>query len=296
MPACGSQCTKPHEKICLQYSSEIVVATSAGEVDVIGYHDGDGNGLFEPSDNTGGVTSNPVILGIGDVTGAELLIPSGEPLDLPMPAPPITLAGDVVHSGYTGGDILVRATAFDRNGQLFASQTLPGPGPFSLEVPGWTQDMVVWAVEDPDVNGVYDLNLDATDLVGPFATESSDQIGVTLDLEAPPAGAASISGTIAVLQNSGPQDRVVVMLMDSPDPGTPPMDSQYIGNPGGSVEYSFEGLEPGTYLVRAWLDYDSDLSLDFFNPQPDEGTGGTNGILLSAGTDMTGQDFQITAP
>lgn len=272
---------------------EISTRDWLGVAKVIAYHESDGNGLFEPADFTGEATSNPIQLGVGDVTGVEILIPSGEPLNFPQPPSPIDMSGTVAYADYAGGNILVFATANDTNGQLLAAQTLAAPGPFSLQVPEEFSGMMLWAVYDPEADGGYNLAVDANDLLGPFNTEDDDVAGLSLVLENVPSNVNSLGGTITVNADAGPNDRLVVYLLDNPTMGAPPVDTQYYGNPGATVEYSFVGLSSGSYLIVAFLDYDSDGGA---GPSVDEPLGSTGEVVLSGGTNITDNDFGLVVP
>ena len=268
----------------------IDVPTSLGLTTILGYHESDGNGLFEPADYTGEATSNPIQLGIGDVSGVEVVIPSGEPLDLPGPSGPVTLSGMVEYANYAGGDILVFASAGDVNGQLLAAQTLAAPGAFSLDVPRNFSLMVLWAVADPEGDGAYSLNTDANDLLGPFDTDNEDEGGLELELQDVPSNVNSLGGTITLNASAGPNDRLVVALIDDFTPGAPPVSIQYFGNPGATTSYEFLGLASGEYGVSAFLDVDSDATA---GPDAEEPGGGSPNVVLSGGTVITNNDFSV---
>ena len=271
----------------------ITARDNLGVVNVLAYHESDGNGLFEPADFTGEATSNPVQLGVGDVSGVEILIPSGDPLNFPQPPPDIEISGTVEYDDYSGGDILVFASVADTNGQLMAAQTLAAPRPFALEVPGNYLGMMLWAVYDPEGDGIYDLATDANDLLGPFNTDTSDVSGLLLELENVPSNVNSLGGTITLNTTAGPDDRLVVYLMDNPVVGTVPYRTQYYGNPGATVDYSFVGLPSGDYLVVAFLDLDSD---SIGGPEVDDPFGTSDSSMLSGGTAVTDNDFGLTVP
>ena len=260
---------------------------------VIGYHETDGNGLYEPSDYTGEVTSNPITIGVGDVTGAELVIPSAVPLDLPQPPGDLTLSGTVEYSAYAGGDILVFVSANDTNGQLLAAQTLAAPGPFSLEVPEGFEGMVLWAVEDPETDGQYSLASDANDTLGPFNVGTEDETGLSLVLEPVPSNVNSLGGTITLGYTAAPNDQLVISLLDDFSPGAPPVAVQYVGNPGATVDYMFVGLGNGQYGISAFVDVDSDSTA---GPAAGEPIGGSPTQNLTGGTDIDDNDFSLTVP
>ena len=268
----------------------ITVRDWQGYAAVIAYHESDGNGLFEPADYTGEATSNPILLGVGDVPGVEILIPSGTPLNFPQPAGTITMAGTVAYDNYAGGDILVFATANDTNGQLLAAQTIAAPGPFSLEVPEDFSGMMLWAVYDPEADGAYNLAVDANDLLGPFNTEDDDVTGLSLVLEEVPSSVNSLGGTITLNVPAGPNDQLIVALLDDLSPGAPPAATLYFGNPGASVEYLFIGLDSGQFAVSAFLDVDSDSES---GPVVGELGGGSAAQTLSGGEDVTDNDFAV---
>ncbi len=264
-----------------------------GMASVIAYHESDGNGLFEPADFTGEATSNPILLGVGDVQGVEILIPSGAPLDFPQPPEDIEMSGTVAYDDYSGGDILVFATAGDTNGQLLAAQTLAAPGAFSLQVPEDFSGMMLWAVYDPEGDGGFDLATDANDLLGPFNTEDDDVQGLSLELENMPTNVNSLGGVVTLGASAGPNDRLVVYLLDNPTPGTLPVGTRYVGNPGATAEYLFTGLDSGSYTIVSFLDLGSDSDGP---PSADEPFGTTNQVTLSGGDNVTDNDLTLVAP
>jgi len=265
----------------------ITVRDWLGLAAVIAYHESDGNGLFEPSDYVGAATSNPIQLGIGDVTGVEIVIPSADPLDFPAPAQPIELAGNVAYDNYAGGDILIFASGSGMGGQLLGATTVAAPGPFTIEVPDNFFGMTLWAVADPEADGAYNLATDASDSLGPFNTDG-DQAGLALILEEVPTTVGSVSGTITLNVPAGANDTLRVFLNEQG--GSAPPATLVFGNPGSTVSYTFLAVEPGSYLVSAFLDYDSDA---VGGPADDEPDTGSDIFVVAPATDVTGVDFSV---
>ncbi len=250
---------------------------------VIGFIDKDLNGMFEPSDWVGELTSNPVQLGIGDLAGAEIVIPSGDPSSLPAPTGYIDIQGDVTYSDYSGGEIVVSISDGSPSGQLFGRQTLAAPGAFAVRAPVARSGLVVWGLAEDGAMGV----------IGPFSTGMVDEVGVNLVLEAGAGTDNAIGGEIAYSGPMSSDDSLTVALFEySADT---PLTILSVPNPSFPASYEFSGLPVGVYRVAGALDFGSDFSGE---PEPDEPwgewaseialTGGTNADAISFVLDQFG--------
>jgi hypothetical protein len=247
---------------------------------VVGFIDKDLNGMFEPSDWTGEVTSNPVQLGIGDLAGAEIVIPSGDPSSLPAPSGYIELLGNVVYDDYSGGDIAMSLSTGGTAGQLYGSATLASPGDFSVRAPVVTTDLYLWAYAEDGAFGV----------LGPFSTGMGDEVGINLVLEPPQGADNSISGQIDYAGAVSSGDSLIIFSAALKDESSEMV--LVIENPVFPVEYEFLGLSAGSFEVLALLDIGSDLDSD---PEPDEPWGEWSGpIVLSGGTSAGDISFSLS--
>jgi hypothetical protein len=160
------------------------VRTSIGITNIIGYLDKDDNDVWEPSDWIGEAPANSLSTELGDVSGVRVLIPSIESINVPIPAAYVSLCGDVTYDGFTGGDIVVTASSGDVAGFIYSRTELAASGAFTLRVPPFSSDVVVWAVLDEDGDGIWDLSEDANDVAPTIEFVTSDVGGLNLSLDA----------------------------------------------------------------------------------------------------------------
>ena len=240
----------PYEETYLSDAGEfdICIRDTRQYTSLLGIHDTDGNTLFEPSDDIGEAQINPIALGIGDVVGAVIEIPSATPITLPAPPPYITLDCDIVFPGYTSGDITVYSSV---GSTVYSTSTIPAPGGVSLRSPPNTDDVRVWAVVDQDGNGspnpIYEPNGQTF-----IDTLTFDVQGLLINIEDPTNN--SISGTVvwSGLVSSG--DSLQIALHDDPEGEGTPVAGVTITNPVFPQVFSVPGLLGGTYYVTGYLD------------------------------------------
>ena len=257
-----------------------------GPIALLGYLDDDGNGFFEPSDPIGEADINPVQLGLGDVSGALINIPSAG-ASAPAPSPFVGLEGTVNYAPFTTGDILLYAVHRTLDGYIFSQVTLAAPGAFALLAPPHTEDVLVYAVLDVDGDGMAVPGVDPSDTYGPFNSDSGVN-GIDLDLETSPVP-GSLSGTIDYDGAVGSGDVLYVGVFDTPTfdaSSSDPVDLLDFSDPEFPVDYSFSILS-GTYWIGSYLDVGGD------NPTgagPGDPTGNFGPFLVAPGEDVGGAD------
>jgi hypothetical protein len=227
----------------------ICVSDSREYTSLLGIHDTDGNGFFEPSDDIGDAQINPIALGIGDVIGAVIEIPSANNIVLPSPPPYVYLQGNVVFPGYTTGVIRVFVTA---NNTTYYSTVLPGPGGFAVRAPSRTDDVIVWAVVDEEADGVYDVTQDPYGQANPLDTLTFDVQGLLVSIVDPYDN--SISGTVGWTGPADPGSVLHVALHDDPAASGAPVFNLEIQSPVFPQAYTIPELFSGTYYVTGYLD------------------------------------------
>jgi len=272
---------------------EICVNDERQYTSLLGIHDADANGFFEPSDSIGEAQINPIALGIGDVIGAVIEIPSANPITLPSPPPYVYLDGDVVFPAYTSGDVLVFVSV---GNTIYYSSTLPAPGPFTVRAPSNTDDVKVWAVIDGNSDGAYDILLDPYGEESPLDTATYDVQGLLVSIVDPYDN--SITGEVTWAGLVSPGDVLqVALLADQPGSGGgAPVAVLSITDPTFPQEYTIPGLLSGTYYVTGYLDVGGDGG----GAQPSEAVGWVGGsqgptpIVLSGESHVTGNDFTLS--
>ena len=229
-----------------------------GSTGILGYLDDDGNTYYEPSDPIGAAPGNPFVLGIGDVSGIQVPIPTDGLVDIPAPLAYVPLTGTVTYGGFTTGDILVHATHVTTDGQLFSSATLAAPGAFSIIAPANTEDVLVWAVLDADGDGNFDITVDPFAAAGPMFSGTGVS-GLVLDL------GDVVNGTFGGVVNWGGApaaiDELHIGVFDTPtyDPASgPPVASLVEANPVFPFAFDFADIAPGTYWIGSYLDIGGD--------------------------------------
>ncbi len=229
-----------------------------GSTAILGYLDDDGNGYYEPCDPIGAAPGNPFVLGIGDVSGIQVPIPTDDLVDIPAPPAYVALTGTVTYGSFTTGDILVHATHVTTDGQLFSSATLAAPGAFQLIAPANTADVLVWAVLDADGDGVYDITNDPFASDGPMDTGLGVS-GILLDLGDVENG--TFAGTVTYGGPVAAADALHVGVFNTPtyDPATgPPVAWLVEPNPTFPYDFDFDEIPPGTYWIGSYLDVGGD--------------------------------------
>ena len=259
-----------------------------GSTALRGYLDDDGNGYYEPADPIGAATGNPFVLGIGDVSGIQVPIPTAGLVDIPAPPTYVALTGTVTYGAFTTGDILVHATHVTTDGQLFSSAVLAAPGAFSVIAPANTADVLVWAVLDENGDGLFDVASDPFASVGPMDSGTGVS-GIQLDLGAAPS--ATISGVVLW---DGPVAAIDVLRMgvfDTPtnDGGGPPSVLPIAeANVTFPYEFSFSGVAPGTYWVGTYLDVGADSPDGAGDEDPSRQIGP---VLVAPGAEVVTEDI-----
>ncbi|MCO4770840.1 MAG: hypothetical protein KDA24_12480, partial [Deltaproteobacteria bacterium] len=268
--------------ICVQDSREYT--------SLLGIHDSDGNGFFEPSDAVGEALLNPIALGIGDITGVTIEIPAATPITLPTPPPYVYLEGDVVYPAYTTGDVLVFASV---GNTVYYSTSIPAPGPFSVRAPPNTNDVRVWAVVDLDSDGSYDLVWDPSGETT-MDTATFDVQGLLVPLTSPTDN--SISGVVTWSGLVSTGDALQIALHDDPEAEGAPVGEITIADPTFPQAYTVPDLLPGTYYVTGFLDIGGNGG----GAQPSEplgiyeDSGGLpEAVVLSGGSHPINVDFTL---
>ena len=220
---------------------------------LLGIQDTDGNGFFEPDDEIGTAQINPIALGIGDVIGAVIEIPSAVPVSLPVPPPYVYLEGDVAFPSYTTGDILVFASVDDT---IYYSQVLPAPGGFSLRAPPNTEDVQVWAAVDEDSDGSFDVVTDPVGYANLLSTVTFDVQGLLVNIVDPYDNSISGTANWGGLVSSG--DALQIALLSEPGGGSAPAANLTIIDPVFPQAWTVPELLSGTYYVTGYLDAGAD--------------------------------------
>jgi hypothetical protein len=229
---------------------DICVSDDRSYTSLLGIHDSDSNGYFEPSDDIGAAQINPIALGIGDVIGAVIEIPSATPITLPSPPPYVVLQGDAVFPAYTTGNVIV----FTRiENTTYSSTTLPAPGPFALRAPPNAEDMTVVAVLDENGDGAYDA---VTSPQGSttVSTLTFDVQGLLISMIDPLDN--SISGIVGYAGPVAAGDTLQIALLGTVG-GSAPLATVSIPNPVFPQAYTVPDLLAGTYYVTGHLDIGS---------------------------------------
>jgi len=249
-----------------------------GSTSLLGYLDNDANGYFEPSDPIGEANINPITLGIGDVSGATITIPSSD-VDAPAPPAYVAITGTVTYPAFSTGDILVRATHVTTDGYLFSQVTLAAPGAFALLAPANQTGVLVWAVLDADGDGEADPAVDPSDSAGPLDSD----MGVSgINLELGPSAPGTVTGDITYSGPLNPGDVLHVALFNSADytpADGPPAGFAEVLNPAFPYTYSFT-VSSGTYWVGAYLDVGGD---DPSSAGPEDPENQVGPVLLAPG-------------
>jgi hypothetical protein len=273
------------------YSITVRDDLDGGVTTLLGYLDRDGNGLFEFTDWIGEANANPLILGIGDVEGVQIDIPSGDDIAIPMPSPYVSILGTVEYGGYSSGDILVHASVDTPWGQTHDFELLGAPGDFSLRVPANTERVMVWAILDEDGDGNYDFTVDAFGSHGPIDVGGDSITDVVISL-APGAGAGSISGTVFYEGDVTSLDVLHIGLNADPKDPAPTFGAVYtdVTFP---FEFTFPGVTPGDWWIGAFLDIDGDNPLHS-GAGADEPQGTTSDpIVLPPTISVTGAELTL---
>jgi len=266
------------------------VANNRSATVLIAYHDTDGNGLFEASDAIGEPTSNPFLLGIGDVPGVNIEIPSGTGT-LPQPPVYVGVQGTVSMADFPGGTIRLFASAGSTQGMTFSSATLSSPGAFALSAPIDAGQVLVWAVLDEDSDGFWDANVDPFDGYGPFAVPASGIAGISLDL----AGSlpSTIGGTVSYNGDVDAADILFVALFDNPATSGQPVYTLRYTEPEFPVDFVFEGVADGTWYPTALLDFGGDSDDGQEIGAEDISTVYPSGVTVSNGDVQSGINFSL---
>ncbi len=227
------------------------VANNRPETHLLGYHDTDNNGLFEASDSLGEPVGNPFLLGVGDVPGLLVEIPSGSSA---IPEPPIYVGvqGTVSMDDFPGGTIRLFASAGSTEGVVFSYATLSTPGPFALSAPIDAGTVLVWAVLDEESDGLWDLTLDPFDSHGPFSLPPSGIGGIALDLGPPMPNA--IGGSVYYSGAVAPEDILFVALFDNGNFAGQPTHVERVTAPVFPVSYMFTTVADGVWYPSVLLD------------------------------------------
>jgi hypothetical protein len=234
----------------------LIVSNNRSMTHLLAYHDTDGNGLFEASDAIGEPASNPFLLGIGDVPGVNIEIPSGAG-SIPSPPVYVGVQGTVTMSNFPGGSIRVFASAGSPMGTTFSNATLSTPGSFALAAPIDAGGVMVWAVVDEDNDGSFDLSVDPFDSYGPFAVPANGVGGIPLELSNTVPN--SIGGTVSY-SGGGivPEDILFIALFDNQGNfGDPTYVARYV-DPDFPVDFVVPDVADGTWYVSALLDIGGD--------------------------------------
>ena len=263
-----------------------------GTTAVLGSLDADGNGFWEPSDPWGDAPANPYVLGLGDINGVSVIIPSTEPISPPSPTPYVHVSGTVTYDAFSTGDILVRASAVNTNGQLFSELTLAAPGAFDLIVPPGTENVLVWAVLDDDSDGDVDVYVDPFDSEGPMDVGTGVS-GIDLELDNVPPLPGTISGSLSYSGDADPADCAKVGLFDEEPsgPAIAPLElASPVVNPTYPLAFQFTDVIPGQYWIAAY----HDTACDSVGPQPDDPDGRTEyPVLVGSEQDVTGVNIAL---
>lgn len=268
---------------------EAMECNSAEYTALLGYLDADNNGYFEPSDPIGEGSGNPYVLGAGNVQGIQIDIPS--PIDILVPTPPlyVPITGTVAYDGFTGGDILLRATHVSIEGQVFSSATLAAPGPFSIIAPAETGDVLIWAVLDEDGDGLFDVGEDPFDSVGPLNTGNGvTQIGLDLGSA---VELGTVGGMVFFSGSVGVDDELHILLLDEIGVPGDPVAQITVEAPLFPVSYTFEDIPTGTFWTSAQLDINGDNPT--FPAGEEDPVGNYGPILLSPGGNVTTASFTV---
>jgi len=258
------------------------VANNRSATHLLAYHDTDGNGLFEPSDAIGEPPSNPFLLGIGDVPGVNIEIPSGTGT-LPEPPVYVGVQGTVEMANFPGGTIRLFASAGSPQGTTFSNATLSTPGAFALSAPTDAGLVMVWAILDEDSDGMWDANV-PFDSYGPFTVPGNGIAGISLDL-GEVSLPNSVGGSVSYPGEVGPDDILFVALFDNGNAEGEPAYVERITFPEFPVEYLIEGVEDGVWYPSALFDVNGDSVEN--GPGPDDVY-----QWYGQGINLTGGEFQ----
>ena len=264
-----------------------------GTASLLAYLDDDRNGFYEPSDPIGVANGNPYVLGIGDVAGIQIDIPSAVPVQPPAPNPLVGITGTVTYGAFATGDILVFASAINTEGTVYSQAVLAAPGAFNLIAPNDATDILVWAAADEDGDGEVDVYVDPFDSQGPL-DPGNGVSGIDLELAFVPPAPGSLSGTIDFAGTVNPGDCVKVAVFDI-DPSLPSASPSAtmapITNPTFPVAWEIQNLPPASYWIGSHLDYGCD---NLGSPEPGEPDGGARWpVLLPAGGAVAGIDLTL---
>jgi len=266
---------------------DICIPDSRSYTSLIGIHDSDANGYFEPSDDLGEAQINPIALGIGDVIGAVIEIPSANPISLPSPPPYVVLQGDAVFPAYTTGTVLV-FTQVDNT--VYSLTSLPAPGAFTLRAPPNAQDLTVTAVLDENGDGVWDA-ITAPQGSTTVSTLTYDVQGLLINMEDPLDN--SVSGVVGYAGLVSVGDTLQIALLGSVG-GTAPLATLSISDPVFPQAYSVPDLLAGSYYVTAHLDIGTGGGpADPGEPLGVYGGSPPSPVVLSGGSHPTSVDFLL---
>ncbi len=259
-------------------------------INLVGYHDSDVNGIFEPSDYMGGALANPVNTAL-PISGDLLIqIPSLDEVPVPQPTPYVAVTGTVEYPSFTTGDVLVFTSEGSVQGNVLFHQRLAAPGAFALRAPANTEGVVVWAVLDEDGDGTYDFVTDPSDIHGPINLGNAAVTGIELSLHVPP-GVGAVSGTIDFAGTVSPGDILYFSIDNEEDT---PINLNVEPNPVFPYSYTLYGVAAGPASVGAYLDIDGDGG-DGPGPGDAAGSSGTPVNVLNGQT-TTGVDVTLNIP
>jgi hypothetical protein len=265
----------------------IEIANNRAAAALLAYHDTDGNGLFEVSDSLGEPSGNPYVLGVGDIPGVTIEIPSGSG-NIPQPPVYVGVQGTVAMSNFPGGTIRMFASAGSPAGMAFSTAVLSTPGNFALSAPIDAGVVTVWGVLDEESDGLWDVSLDPFDSFGPVNVPPSGLAGITLDLG---QGVNTVSGSVSLGGiTPGPLDVVYVGLFSS---GAYEGDPTYLsrtGPPTMNFNYSITDIANGTWYASAMYDIDGD---SMGGPDPNDLVVRFGAVTFQGGDQVTGVDFNI---
>ena len=266
------------------------VYVSPEVINLLGYHDTDVNGIFEPSDQVGGALANPVNTAL-PISGSLLIqIPSLDEVQYPQPTPYVAVTGTVEYEAFTTGDVLVYTSEGGPQGTVLFHQRLAAPGPFALRAPANTDGVVVWAVLDEDGDGLYDFVTDPHDIQSPIDIGTSAVTGIDLVLSVPP-GFGAVSGTVNFAPGAEPGDILYIALDNESGEPTHLMVEP---NPVFPYEYTLFGVPAGLVSIGSYLDIGGDGGE---GPGPGDAVGASAGpATVLDGQTTTGVDVTLNIP
>ena len=269
----------------------IPVGNYRQETSLLAYHDTDGNGLFEPSDQIGQPDENPFTVGQGNYVNVLIEVPASNPIEAPQPPAYAPITGTVVYDAFQGvGDILVFASSTTVTGTIYSALTLGSPGAFGLVTPPELTSLLIWAVHDVDGDGNYDVSADPFGSFGPVVVPTGGLSDVTLTLNEAD-GLGSIAGTITYNAIGTPDDILYIAVFDTaPEEGGKGLQALDISPPVFPVQYSFTNLPSGMYWITAYLDVGGDSDPSGGN-NPGDVMGASAPIQLSPNQDVQGHNF-----